>query len=97
MTNNLTPLAVCERLVGGIEQISAICGYKAKAAYNWRHGSDLHEPGDIRSARLMRRLLAYSRSRHLGLTSEHLIHGATSAGIDRILAARRQPELARVG
>ncbi len=97
MSAYFTPLEVCEALLGGIEQIAKANRKHVKTPFAWRHASRDRDAGDIPSARDMRGLLAYSKRHKLGLTPEHLIHGATSAGIDRILAARQQPELARVG
>ena len=88
MTDILTPLEVCQRLIGPIEEISCIAGYKPKAAYNWRHPSADRDAGDIPSARLMRRLLDYSDEHGLGVTADHLIMGADADEIDAILAAR---------
>lgn len=88
MSNNLTPLQVCERLLGPLPQIEAICGQKPKAAYGWRRSSAYREAGDIPSPRHMRSLLAHSAARGLGLTEAHLIWGAPAAEIETILATR---------
>ena len=94
---HLTPVAVCEDLLGGIEVVSTAAGNKKKTGYAWRGGSAWRDAGDFSSVRSMRRLLVYSKRHKKGLTPEHLIWGASRAEIDRILAARQQPELARVG
>jgi len=92
MSNNLTPLQVCERLLGPLPQIEAVCGQKPKAAYCWRRPSAYRAAGDIPSTRHMRSLLAHSAARGLGLTEAHLIWGASAAEIDSILATRRVVE-----
>jgi hypothetical protein len=90
MTKNLTPLEVCERLIGPLEQLGRIVGYTDKALYIWRRQSKFHEQGDIRSARHMRALLAHSDRLGLGLTPLHLIEGAAEAEVEAILAERHQ-------
>lgn len=86
MSNHLTPLQVCERLVGPLPAIASICGQSQKAAYIWRRGSTLRDAGDIPSARHQRRLLAYGAARGIPLTAEHLIWGADAAEIEALLA-----------
>lgn len=95
MSKDLTPLEVCERLVGPIEQLGRIIGNGDKALYMWRRPSKFHLPGDIRSARHMRALLAHSDRLGLGLTPLHLIEGADEAEVQAILDAR--PELRAAG
>lgn len=88
MRNHLTPLEVCERLIGPLEQLGRIIGNTDKALYIWRRESKFHGPGDIRSARHMRAILAHSDRLGLGLTPLHLIAGADEAEVEAILAAR---------
>lgn len=89
MSNNLTPLQVCERLIGPIEEIGVAASLDRKSAYRWRHGSEWRDPGDIPHARVMRALLAWSKARNLGLTADHLVRGATEDEIQVILNARK--------
>ena len=88
MSNDLTPLEVCERLIGPLPFLAEICGYVRTAGYIWRNGSTTRDKNDIPSARLMRSLLAYSDAHALGLTPAHLILGASDADVAAILAAR---------
>lgn len=90
MRNHLTPLQVCERLIGPLEQLGPIIGNSDKALYFWRRESKFHGPGDIRSARHMRAILAHSERLSLGLTARHLIEGADEAEVETILAERHQ-------
>lgn len=89
MSNDLTPMQVCERLIGKPEAISLAAGLQPKAAYGWRRDSDGRDAGDIPSARHMRRLLDHARAHGIPLTAEHLIYGATAAEIDGLLAQAR--------
>jgi len=91
MTQHLTPLAVCECLLGTSEDVALALGYDCKSAYPWRHASKTRDAGDFPSARLMRRLLDHSDARGLGLKAEHLVRGASRAEIDAILALRAAP------
>lgn len=84
----LTPMQVCERLIGPPEVLGPAIGYGMKAAYHWRRERDGRRPGDMPSAEVMRLLLAHSTAHQLGLTAEHLIWGADEAAIEAILAAR---------
>lgn len=88
MSSNLTPLQVCEALIGKPEQISLACGLQEKAAFAWRHGSNNRAAGHLPSTLIQQRLLAHSATHRLGLTAEHLIWGAEEAEIEEILADR---------
>lgn len=89
----LTPMQVCEKLIGPPEVLGPAIGYGMKAAYHWRRERDGRRPGDMPSAEVMRLLLTHSAARQLGLTAEHLIWGADEAEIQGILAERgSQPQ-----
>ncbi len=88
MSNHLTPLEVCERLIGKPETVAEASGLHRKSAFPWRHASKWREAGDLPSAKVQRALLTHSAARNLGLTAEHLIWGATEAEIEAILAER---------
>ena len=88
----LTPMQVCERLIGPPEVLGPAIGYGTKAAYHWRRERDGRRPGDLPSAEVMRLLLAHSTAHRLGLTAEHLIWGAEVSEIEAILAARAGEE-----
>lgn len=90
MSEHLTPLRVCERLIGSITLIAEICQVSHTAPHHWKRGSKLHRAGDIPSARHMARLLAYSDRLGLGLTPLHLIEGADEAEVTAILDARQE-------
>ncbi len=91
MSEHLTPIAVCEALIGKPEVIGAVCGIDLKAPFGWRRAAEGRDAGDITSARHMRALLAHSETHGLGLTAGHLIRGAARAEVEAILAARGQP------
>lgn len=93
MSNNLTPnqapllspMAVCEALLGKPEAIGVACGLDPKAAYAWRRPSKGRDAGDLPSTRHMRRLLAFARANDIPLEPRHLIEGATRAEIEALL------------
>jgi hypothetical protein len=89
MTNHLTPVQVCERLIGAPEVISAVCGLNEKSVYPWRRPSSGRAAGDVPSALHMRAILAHARARGIPLTAEHLIWGAEAAEIEALLAQRQ--------
>lgn len=91
MSNHLTPLEVCERLIGKPETVAEASGLHKKSAFPWRHASKWREAGDLPSAKIQRALLAHSAAHRLGLTADHLIWGAAEAEIDAILAEREAP------
>lgn len=91
MGKHLTPMEVCERLIGPPGVIGAASGLSDKAAYQWRRASTGRDAGEIPSTSHMRALLAYSAARGLGLTPDHLIWGADAAEIAAILEARDTP------
>ena len=87
MSYDLTPIEVCERLIGSIERVSVVCGLGPKAAYNWRHPTKMRAAGDLPSGRIQRKLLTYADANAIPLTPEHLIFGADSAEIDQLVAS----------
>lgn len=91
MIDHLTPVEVCERLIGPLPELERIGGYKPKAGYGWLRSSKERAPGDFPSVRLMRTLLAHARQHGIPLTAEHLIWGADAAEIEALLAAQAQP------
>lgn len=94
MVKNLTPLEVCERLIGPFPVISDVVGYSDKAPYLWRRAVDGRDAGDFPSTRIQRQLLSHARAHGIPLTAEHLIWGAEEAEIEALLAARRREDAA---
>jgi hypothetical protein len=91
MSNHLTPLEVCERLIGKPEAVAEASGLHKKSAFPWRYASKWREAGDLPSAKVMRQLLDHSATHRLGLTAHHLIWGADEAEVAAILAQRDAP------
>lgn len=91
MKHELTPLEVCERLIGPLQVIADVIGYGPTAPYLWEKPAKNRAAGDLPSAIIMRALLAHSAAHQLGLTAEHLIWGADEAEIEEILAQRDAP------
>ena len=92
MSSNLTPIQVCERLLGGPAALGSIAGLNDKAAFHWRHPTKWRDAGDLPSARIMRSLLAHAAARGIPLTADMLIWGADAAEIDALLASRQAAE-----
>lgn len=90
MGSYLTPLEVCERLIGPKGQLALLCGLGKKGAFFWGRQSKWRDAGDLLSKHA-RTLLDHSDRHGLGLTAEHLIRGASEAEVAAILAARMQP------
>lgn len=88
MSDNLTPLEVCEALIAPLSEIAAICGLKEKAGYSWRRATEWRDAGDIASPRYMRRLLRHAAKHDQGLVAEHLIFGASERQIRALLGER---------
>lgn len=89
MRNHLTPVEVCERLLGPLAEIERIVGYKPKSGYAWLRNSGDRDPGYFPHVRLMQRLLTHAAARGIPLTAEHLIWGADAASIEALLAQHR--------
>ncbi|WP_167733379.1 hypothetical protein [Thioclava nitratireducens] len=88
MTAHLTPVQVCEALLGGVDRVAKAAGVHRTTVFPWRRASAIRDTGDVPGARVMRRILAYSAARGLGLTADHLIWGAPRAEVDEILLRR---------
>lgn len=88
MSDHLTPVQVCERLIGPLPVLERIAGYRPKAGYGWLRSAAGRAPGDFPSTALQKRMLAYSNQHDLGLTADHLVFGAEASEIEAILAAR---------
>lgn len=94
MSDHLTPVEVCERLLGPLSVLERIVGYRPKAGYGWLRSSKERDAGDFPSARLMRKLLDHAEAQGIPLTARHLIRGADTAEIDALLADRQEPRAA---
>lgn len=89
MGKHLTPMQVCERLIGKPEQIAAVTDLHPKSPFHWRNARSGRDAGDMPSVGIIRRLLTHSAAHGLGLTADHLIWGAGEEAVAEILAARR--------
>ncbi|KAB6717736.1 hypothetical protein [Roseobacter sp. TSBP12] len=87
MSNHLTPLQVCERIIGSVEDLARICGQSAKAGYQWRRGSQWRDAGDFPATRHQRAILAHAARKGLPLEADWLIFGASEREVDLALAA----------
>lgn len=86
MSAHLTPLEVVECLICPIDQIGQITGHHEKTPRKWRRSSAWRGAGDI-PHEAARSLLAYSKKRSLGLTADHLLHGASRESMKVLLVA----------
>lgn len=84
-TDWLSPLEVCERLIGPISEIARVCEVSSQAPFQWRHPSNLRDAGDLPTPRYQRLLLRAARARGLPLEARHLIEGASVAEIARLM------------
>jgi len=93
MSDHLTPLEVCERLVGKLPEIELITGRRPKGAYAWKRPAMGRNPGDM-PADANRKLLKYAKRHGIPLTEKHLIWGASRAEIDALLENMSAQEIA---
>jgi len=91
MSNHLTPVEVCQKLIGPLPVLEAVVGYAPKSGYVWLSGTKNRDAGDFPTARLMRRLLAHAAAKRIPLTADHLIWGASAEEIAALLS---NPEFA---
>lgn len=84
MSDNLTPLEVCERLIGPKPELAKLCGYDRTAAYHWeRHAKD--RPAGYLPLAVQHRLWRHIKQAGLPILAEWLIEGAP---IDEVVAAQ---------
>jgi hypothetical protein len=95
MTQDLTPMEVCVRLIGPEPAIAGALGYARSGPWLWHKPAKGRDAGDLPSTKIMRALLSHSRTHNLGLTADHLIWGASEAEIADIMALRALAEGAR--
>lgn len=88
MSDHLTPVEVCERLIGPLPVLEGIVGYRPKAGYAWKRSSGVRAPGDFPSVSIMRRLLTHAAARQIPLTPDHLIWGASAEEIEALIATQ---------
>ena len=81
MSNHLTPLQVCEALIGPLEKIGLAAGLTEKAPYRWRNASQYRDAGDI-PLKSARKLLAYAAARGVPLKAEHMVFGAPKTEVE---------------
>lgn len=84
MSDNLTPLAVCERLIGTKPELAALCGYDRTAAYHWDRPAKDRPAGHLPLA-VQSRLWRHVKAKKLPIPGHWLIEGAP---LKDVLAAR---------
>ncbi|MFN3953238.1 MAG: hypothetical protein ACK4LQ_02215 [Pararhodobacter sp.] len=85
MSDHLTPLQVCLRLIGPEPELARVLRYHRTAPYGWHFASKNRAAGDLPSMAVARRLLAHAAAKGIPLTAEHLIWGATAAEIEKLV------------
>lgn len=90
MSDHLTPLEVCERIFGHLEQVATVAGLHPKSGYFWRRAAKFRDAGDLPSMRIARRLLAEAEAQGLPLQPAWLIRGASRDEIEMALSAPRE-------
>ena len=88
MSKHLTPLAVCEALIGPPQALGPLIGFNRATAFRWRHASKWRQAGDLPGAPVMRAILAYARANDIPLKPEWLIEGAPADEIEAAVAVR---------
>ena len=68
--------------------LANILGVDEKTPYRYRSASSWRAAGDFGGIPQLRKLLAHSEARQLGLTARHLVCGATEDEVAAILRAR---------
>lgn len=89
MSDNLTPLEVCEALFGGFSNLEAAVGAKPKGAYAWARASRFRQAGDL-PPHVQRKALTKLRIMKLDIQEKWLIEGATRDDIDAAVQAARR-------
>ncbi|MEX0306048.1 MAG: hypothetical protein AB3N12_01565 [Ruegeria sp.] len=84
MSDNLTPLEVCEKLIAPRKSLGALIGYKEKAAYSWAKPSKYRLAGDL-PVHAQRQILVEFRRRGLNADPAWLIEGAKRSDIEKFL------------
>jgi len=87
MSSHLTPVEVCERVIGGIEQVATAGGRHPKSAYQWRHASGQRAAGDLPNPAVQRAILEFCRANGLPMQPEWLINGLDKDELAAALAA----------
>ena len=91
MSRRLTPLEVCERLIGLPDVLGPIAGRDVKSPYHWRNATKKRDAGDLPSTIIQRLFLDYAEANNIPLTAEHLIFGADSDEIDQLVDRMSKP------
>lgn len=91
MSQHLTPVQICERIIGPPEVLGRVCGTADKSPYGWRGASANRDAGDIPSSRHMRALLAHAAAKGLPLVADDLIWGLSEDDLARRLADHAIP------
>jgi hypothetical protein len=84
----MTPMQVCEMLIGPSPVIAQLMGYHRTAGYGWHQAATNRDAGDLPSTRIMRAILAHAAQNNIPLRPGHLIWGATRAEVEALLAMR---------
>ncbi|MCB1349827.1 MAG: hypothetical protein KDK11_14760 [Maritimibacter sp.] len=91
MIDHLTPLAVCERLIGPKPELERIAGYRPKAAYGWERSARTRAGGGL-PPRAQQAILKHIREQRLPIPADWLIEGATLKEVYQVLdEIKRRP------
>ena len=85
MRHTLTPLAVAERIFGGLCGVATILEVSDKAPYHWRYQRGNRDAGDFPSLTHVRRLHEEARDRGLQVPLKWLVYGAAEAEVDALI------------
>lgn len=83
MIDHLTPLAVCERLIGPKPELEKIAGYRPKAAYAWERTAR-HRAAGALPPRAQQELLKHIRKAGLPIPADWLIVGAPLTAVYKV-------------
>jgi hypothetical protein len=84
----MTPMQVCEALIGPAPMLSQILGYHRTAGYGWHQAATTRDAGDLPSTRIMRALLAHAAKNEIPLRPDHLIWGARRSEIEALVGRK---------
>lgn len=93
MSDHLTPLQVCEAVIGPLPVLERIAGKRPKAGYAWRREAHNRRSGDL-TPDAMRRIWRHVERNKLPIKPEWLIAGAPRSEVDAVRIFTTAPQVA---
>lgn len=93
MSSYLTPLEVCQKLIGPLDRLAHIAGVTAKSPYHWKRPSKTRAAGHL-PPNVLVAMLAHVEGRRLPVTARDLVLGMSEDEMEQRISALQMSQAA---